>query len=59
MNPDSLEVFRGKAERMLGDAEKGSSFQFVRTGYFVRDTGSDGIVYNRIVGLKDSYKPKA
>ena len=34
----------------------GSSFQFVRTGYFVRDTASDGVVYNRIVGLKDGYK---
>ena len=59
MNPDSLVVFRGKAEKMLAEADKGSSFQFVRTGYFVRDTASDGIVYNRIVGLKESYKPKA
>ena len=58
MNPNSLVVYRGKAEKMLGDAEKGTSFQFVRTGYFVRDTGSEGVVYNRIVGLKDSYKAK-
>ena len=56
MNPHSLEVFRGKAEKLLGEAEKGSPFQFVRTGYFVRDTASDGVVYNRIVGLKDGYK---
>ena len=58
MNPDSLIVYRGKGEKLLCDAEKGTSFQFVRTGYFVRDTKSDGVVYNRVVGLKDSYKPK-
>ena len=57
MNPDSLVVYHGKAERMLGDAEKGSEFQFVRTGYFVRDTGSEGVVYNRVVALKESWKP--
>ena len=43
---------------MLGEAEKGQAFQFVRTGYFVRDTRSDGIVYNRVVVLKESYKAK-
>ena len=58
MNPDSLIVKKGKVENLLAEAEKGSAFQFVRTGYFVRDTKSDGIVYNRIVGLKDSYKAK-
>lgn len=57
MNPDSLVVYHGKAEKMLGDAEKGSEFQFVRTGYFVRDTGSEGVVYNRVVALKESWKP--
>lgn len=57
MNPDSLVVYHGKAERMLCDAEKGSEFQFVRTGYFVRDTGSEGVVYNRVVALKESWKP--
>lgn len=57
MNPDSLVVYHGKAERMLGDAKKGSEFQFVRTGYFVRDTGSEGVVYNRVVALKESWKP--
>ena len=41
----------------LGEAEKGSEFQFVRTGYFVRDTGSEGVVYNRVVALKESWKP--
>ncbi len=59
MNPESLKVFKGKGEALLGEAGKGDSFQFVRSGYYVRDVKSDGIVFNRIVGLKDSYKPKA
>lgn len=58
MNPDSLVIYKGKGEAILGEAEKGQAFQFVRTGYFVRDTRSDGIVYNRVVGLKESYKAK-
>ena len=58
MNPASLVVYRGKVEKMLGEAAKGSAFQFVRTGYFVRDTKADGVVYNRVVGLKEGYKVK-
>ena len=58
MNPDSLKIYHGVAEKLLGDAEKGKSFQFVRQGYFVRDTHYDGVVYNRVVALKDGYKAK-
>ncbi len=58
MNPESLVVYAAKGEKILGEAEKGSSFQFVRTGYFVRDVKSEALVYNRIVGLKDGYKTK-
>ena len=58
MNPESLTVYRGKAERALADARPGDSFQFVRTGYFVRDTKSEGVVFNRVVALKESYKAK-
>ena len=46
-----------KIEPSLGDANPGDKFQFVRTGYFVKDTKRDG-VFNRIVGLKDSFKVK-
>lgn len=56
MNPNSLQVFRGKGEKLLGDAARGTSFQFVRNGYFVRDTKESGVVYNRVVSLKDGYK---
>ena len=46
-----------KIEPSLADANPGDKFQFVRTGYFVKDTKRDG-VFNRIVGLKDSFKAK-
>ena len=46
-----------KIEPSLRDANAGEKFQFVRTGYFVKDTKHDG-VFNRIVGLKDSFKAK-
>ena len=58
LNKDSVEKISGaKIEPALKDASAGERFQFVRTGYFVKDTKSDG-VFNRIVGLKDSF-PKA
>ena len=46
-----------KIEPMLGEAKPGEKFQFVRTGYFVKDTKHEN-VFNRIVGLKDSF-PKS
>ncbi len=56
LNADSVETLAGvMLEPSLGDAKDGERFQFVRTGYFVKDTKYEN-VYNRIVGLKDSYK---
>ena len=46
-----------KIEEALSSATDGERFQFVRTGYFVKDTKREN-VFNRIVGLKDSF-PKA
>ncbi|MBQ8322028.1 MAG: glutamine--tRNA ligase/YqeY domain fusion protein [Clostridia bacterium] len=46
-----------KVEPSLDEATPGERFQFVRVGYFVKDTKRDG-TFNRIVGLKDSF-PKA
>ena len=43
-----------KIEPSLADAEPSERFQFVRTGYFVKDTKREN-VFNRIVGLKDSF----
>ena len=43
-----------KIEPSLADANPMDRFQFVRTGYFVKDSKRNN-VFNRIVGLKDSF----
>ena len=43
-----------KIEPSLADAKAMDRFQFVRTGYFVKDSKREN-VFNRIVGLKDSF----
>jgi len=54
LNPESVKVLTGcKLEKALGDAVGGEKFQFVRTGYFCKDTKCDG-VFNLSVELKDS-----
>lgn len=60
LNENSLVVKQGYAEPSLIDACEGDRFQFMRVGYFVKDKDStpDKPVFNRIVSLKDSYKPK-
>lgn len=56
LNPDSIQVLTGcMAEPWLKDAKDGDTYQFLRVGYFCKD--KDGFVFNRTVGLKDSYKP--
>ena len=54
LNPDSLKTYHALLEPALGEAQAGERFQFVRTGFFIKD--KDG-AFNRIVTLKDSYKP--
>jgi glutaminyl-tRNA synthetase len=60
LNPDSLKVVHGYAEPWLAQASVGDSFQFLRMGYFCKDKDStDSLaVFNRVVPLKDSYKPE-
>ncbi|MGI6161094.1 MAG: glutamine--tRNA ligase/YqeY domain fusion protein [Christensenellales bacterium] len=56
MNPDSLIALEGcKAEPCLLEAKKGDQFQFMRQGYFCRDTKSEGFEFNRVVSLKDTW----
>jgi glutaminyl-tRNA synthetase len=58
LNPDSLTILQGYIEPVLKDAAPGERFQFMRQGYFCADPdGKPGApVFNRTVGLKDSYK---
>ncbi|MCQ2427107.1 MAG: glutamine--tRNA ligase/YqeY domain fusion protein [Clostridia bacterium] len=59
LNPNSAVRVSGvRIEQSLSDCEAGSRFQFVRNGYYVKDTKNPG-VFNRIVGLKDSFPKKA
>ena len=58
LNPHSLEVVEGaKVEPSLARTAEGTHYQFLRTGYFVvdKDTRPDRLVFNRVVGLKDSW----
>tara|TARA_A100001015_G_scaffold53334_1_gene58431 strand:+ start:51 stop:1724 length:1674 start_codon:yes stop_codon:yes gene_type:complete len=58
INPDSLKVIHAKAEPSLKVAVPGDTFQFQRKGYFTVDKKSkaDNIVFNKTVGLRDSWK---
>lgn len=58
LNPRSLEVLQDAvAELALGGAPVGSGYQFERMGYYVVDRDSDNgrMVFNRTVGLRDSW----
>lgn len=57
INPDSLKVVCGFVEPFVKDAKHGDTFQFERLGYFCVDPDSSGdmLVFNRTVGLKDSW----
>ena len=59
LNPNSLTELTGcKLEPAIADAKVGDKFQFVRTGYFCKDSKDEG-VFNQIVGLKDSWAKEA
>jgi len=60
-NPNSLEILEhAKLEKASADLQPGDHVQFIRNGYFcvdTKDTTDDHKVFNRVVGLKSSYKP--
>ncbi len=61
MNPESLIETEGYAEPLLGEAKAGERFQFFRKGYYMADPllcTEDEKVFNKIVGLKSSFKVK-
>lgn len=57
-NADSMKTVSAKVENSLLSAKVGDSFQFMRVGYYVldRDSKKGSLVFNEIVGLKDSFK---
>ena len=56
--PDTLQIKQAKLEPMLANATVEDRFQFMRQGYFCvdnRDSKPEHLVFNRTVGLKDSW----
>ena len=60
INPHSLEVINAFVEPSLQSANIGERFQFQRLGYFNVDYDStpEALVFNKIVGLRDSWTKK-
>ena len=60
LNPQSLTLIEGaRVEPWLASDLSPIGYQFMRLGYFIhdcKDSGPDGLVFNRSVQLKDSYK---
>ncbi|AMW79023.1 glutamine--tRNA ligase [Acinetobacter sp. TGL-Y2] len=60
LNPESLKVVQAVIEPALAQAQPEDRFQFEREGYFVADQHdhtAEKPVFNRILDLKDSFKP--
>ena len=55
INPNSLEIKNGFVEPNLSDSKAEFAYQFEREGYFCRDSECDGLVFNKTVGLRDTW----
>ncbi|WP_341504000.1 glutamine--tRNA ligase [Gallaecimonas sp. GXIMD4217] len=55
LNPESLVIKQGYVEASLAGAVAEKGYQFERTGYFCRDGKHQGLVFNRTVGLRDTW----
>lgn len=58
INPESLQVITAYVEPSLKEDSDNKHLQFIRKGYFIKDVDStpEKLVFNRTVGLKDSWK---
>lgn len=62
LNPESMQVIKqAYIEPYLTAAKTGLGYQFIRKGYFSLDKDSTAkhLIFNRTVGLKEAWKPKA
>ena len=55
MNLDSEHIFSAKAEPYLAEAEEGTAFQLMRTGYYKVCRDADRLCLSEIVSLKDNF----
>ncbi len=60
INPNSLEIINAFVEPSLQSAKIGERFQFQRLGYFNvdNDSTSENLIFNKTVGLRDSWTNK-
>lgn len=60
LNPDSMTLCRGIGEKAVDRFSVGEKFQLMRCGYYVvdKDSSAEELIFNEIVGLKDSFTPK-
>ena len=60
LNPASCETVQARVEPSLANARPGDGVQFERVGYFCvdRDSKPGALVFNRTIGLKDSWAAK-
>ena len=61
INENSLSIQQAKIEPSLKELKKGQSVQFQRLGYFIldKDSSQDKIVFNKTVGLKDTWSKQS
>jgi glutaminyl-tRNA synthetase len=57
LNPDSLKIVKSRVEPFLSGIKQNEVVQFERQGYFCLDidSKSDGMVFNRVITLKDTW----
>ena len=55
LNYNSKHIYRGKAEKYLGDVSLGATFQLMRTGYYKKTKDNGKLVLSQIVSLKDNF----
>jgi glutaminyl-tRNA synthetase len=55
INPNSIKIKNGFVEPNLSNAKVEKAYQFEREGYFCRDSESEGLVFNKTVGLRDTW----
>jgi len=55
LNECSLEVKQGFVEPSMQTAPVEKAYQFEREGYFCRDNRSENLVFNKTVGLRDTW----
>lgn len=58
LSEDSLTVVQAVVEPGLVNADAEVAHQFEREGYFCRDSKADTLVFNRTIGLKDTWAKK-